>query len=145
MKKMLNVLCIVCMVLILFFTLAMTAFAAEGPPGDVIIPTDFLTWEYLGTMTGVVAVVVLIIQFTKAPLDIIVLKIFGKEARLPTRLVVWILSFIILIVAAYFTGRLTINYIVLSLFNAIIIAWTAMGAYEVTFAKIDANKKIKSG
>lgn len=144
MKRILNVLCIVCMVLLLFFALAVTAFAAEGPTGDAIIPTDFLTWEYLGTMTGVVAVVVLIIQFTKAPLDIIVLKIFGKEARLPTRLVVWILSFIILIVAAYFTGKLTINYIVLSLCNAIIIAWTAMGAYEVTFAKIDA-KKDKTG
>jgi hypothetical protein len=117
------------------------AYAADSSPGTAIVPTEYFTWEYLGSLAGAVAVIVLLIQFMKMPLDNLVIKLFGNEARLPTRLAVWLLAVIILITASYFTGNLTVNTAILALFNAILVAWTAMGAYEATFAKIERRNQ----
>jgi hypothetical protein len=97
----------------------------------------FFTWEYLGSLAGAVAVVLLIIQFTKVPIDRVILRIFGQSFRLPTRLLVFLLALVILITAAYFLGTLTMETAVISIFNAVLVAWTAMGAYETTFSKIE--------
>lgn len=142
-----TIMSILFILVLMIFMFATMAYAADGSPGDIDIPTEFFTWEYLGTVAGAVAFIVLFIQFTKVPLDHVVFKLFGKEARLPTRFVVWLLALIILLVAAYFTVNIAVDTIIRSIFNATLVAWTAMGAYEATFAKVEQmqiNKRIEA-
>lgn len=96
---------------------------------------EFFTWDYLGSFAGVVVAVTLIIQFAKWPLD--------NVWKVPTRYVVWAVSYALLLVAAYFTVGVTLEKAVLSLFNAVLVAWTAMGAYEATFKKIEDKSLLK--
>ena len=111
-------------IIILFILLLVPVFADAGsePAGE------YLTWEYLGTFAGVVAAVVLIVQFLKLPLD--------KVWKIPTRYIVYVIAALILFAVQAFTGTLTTENIVLTLLNAVVVAMAAMGTYDVTFAKI---------
>jgi uncharacterized membrane protein YqhA len=88
---------------------------------------NFFTWEYLGSFAGIVAFLTLFIQFTKMPLD--------KVWKLPTRFVLWFVAAILLLVVAYFNGGITPEKVVLTLLNAVLVAWTSMGAYESVVSK----------
>ncbi len=108
------------------------AFAADALPSDNV--GSYMTWEFLGTISGATAAVLLIVQFIKAPLD--------KIWRIPTRFIVYIFSFIILISVEYFSvGNISYNRFGLILLNAIIVTIAAMGAYEATFHKLDIKKQ----
>lgn len=96
------------------------------------LPTDPFTWEQLATIAGATVAVLLIVQLCKFPLD--------KVWKIPTRIVVFVISLVIVELAAYFTSGLTANTAILNVFNAVIVALAAMGAYELTFRKIDEQK-----
>lgn len=90
------------------------------------------TWQYLGTMAGATAATLMIVQYTKVQLD--------KVWKIPTRLYVYVIALAILLVSALFTGGLTAEVAVLAFMNAFMVSMSAYGAYELTFAKKDAEK-----
>jgi len=88
------------------------------------------TWQVLGTGAGGAAAVLLITQYAKMPLD--------KVWKIPTRLLVFLLSAVIVTGAhLYYDGALGWQDVLLLLVNAVIVALTAMGGYEMTFAKLE--------
>ena len=87
------------------------------------------TWAYLVTIAGATAATLLIVQFLKVPLD--------KVWKIPTRLFVYLIALIIMVVATAYTSGLTVDTFLLCVLNAFIVALAAYGSYELTFAKID--------
>lgn len=85
------------------------------------------TWQSLGTMAGASAAVLMIVQLIKAPLD--------RLWKLPTRLVVYALSLLLLLAAQHFSGGLSAQSALLCAVNAVMVSLSAYGAYEITFAK----------
>jgi hypothetical protein len=90
---------------------------------------EYLTWEFLATFAGAVAAVTLIVQFLKLPVD--------KVWKVPTRFVVFLIALIILFAVMFFTDTATPEKAALTVLNAIVVTMAAMGAYEVTFKKIE--------
>lgn len=97
-------------------------------PGGFAEP---LTWPYLGTIAGAAALALLIVQYTKAPLDHI--------WKIPTKLFVYVVCLVIMLVATAITEGLTADNALLVVVNALLAAITAYGAYEVTYKHIDAK------
>ena len=97
---------------------------AEGTP----LPTEPFTWAALGTIAGCTAFALLFVQLIKAPLD--------KIWHIPTRLVVYVVCLILMLLSALFgaTG-LTLETALLAAVNAVIPTLAAMGAYEITFGR----------
>lgn len=95
------------------------------------ISTEPYTWQSLATIAGAAAFTLLVVEFFKAPLD--------KIWKIPTRVVVYVISLTVMLVANAFTVGLTLENGILAAVNALIAALTAMGAYEVTFAKVEAK------
>ena len=88
---------------------------------------DVFEWAGLVTTAGATAAVLLIVQYLKMPLD--------KIWKIPTRIFVLALSFIITLCAkAFSTGLLWPDVPLLAL-NAFVVALAAMGAYENTFGR----------
>ena len=146
MKKLLTILFLMLMAFVIVMPVLAETF--EAIPTEVVVdtaPTAQVvteepmpdptvgpwTWGYLATIAGATAATLLIVQFMKVPLD--------KVWRIPTRLFVYIIAFIILTVATAFTATLSPNTFLLCVLNAFIVALTAYGAYEVSFAKLDRN------
>ena len=95
------------------------------------LPTEPFTWAALGTIAGCTAFALLFVQLIKAPLD--------KIWHIPTRLVVYIVCLIVMLLSARFgDAGLTLETGLLAAVNAVIPALAAMGAYEMTFGKIKA-------
>lgn len=112
--------------LILMMLLPVVALA-EGE-----LPTEPFTWAQLATIAGATAAVLLIVQLLKLPLD--------KVWKIPTRIVVYIISLILLLLANLFTDGITLQSGILTAVNAVIVALAAMGAYEMTFRKLDEKR-----
>jgi hypothetical protein len=85
----------------------------------------FFTWEFIATFAGAPIVTGLIVQFTKGWFN------------LATQVYSYIVALIVLLVANFFLGNLTLEFGVLCLFNALLVSFTANGAYA-------AGVKIKS-
>ena len=115
----------------LFFLLALFLPVVAVAEGE--IPTDPFTWEQLATIAGAALATMLIVQLLKLPLD--------KVWKIPTRIIVFLIAAVVMLLATYFTQGLTWNTALLTLMNAVVAALTAMGGYELTFAKLDAKKK----
>ena len=96
------------------------------------LPTDPFTWEQLATIAGATLATLLIVQLLKLPLD--------KVWKIPTRIVVYVIALIVMLLATYFTSGLTVNTALLTAVNAVIVALSAMGAYELTFRKLDDKR-----
>ena len=96
------------------------------------VPTEPFTWQYLATIIGATAATLLIVQLCKFPLD--------KVWKIPTRFVVYFIALIIIETATYFTSGLDVSSAILNILNAGIIALSAMGAYEMTFRKVDEQR-----
>jgi hypothetical protein len=112
--------------LILFLLILPVAALAEGE-----IPTQPFSWEQLGTIAGAALATMLIVQLLKLPVD--------KVWKIPTRIIVFLIAAIVMTLATYFTQGITWETALLTLMNAVIAALTAMGAYEITLAKIEKN------
>lgn len=120
-----------CLVLMLMSLLLCSVALAEGE-----LPTEPFTWEQLATIAGATLATLLIVQLLKLPLD--------KVWKIPTRIIAYVIALIVMIVATHFTIGLTWSNAGLAAINAVIVALAAMGAYEMTFAKIEnyrANKE----
>ena len=115
---------------IICFTLVLCPLIALAEP--VAQPQEPYTWEYLATMAGATAATLLIVQFLKAPLD--------RIWKIPTRLFVYVVALVILLIATTFTTGLTAENTILSIVNAFLVALTAYGTYELTFAKTDKSE-----
>lgn len=111
------------MTILLLTTVAM----AEGE-----LPTEPFSWEQLGTIAGATLATLLIVQLLKLPLD--------RVWRIPTRIIAYVIALVIMIVATHFTIGLTWSNAGLAAINAVIVALAAMGAYEVTFRKLEEHK-----
>lgn len=112
-----------CLILALALLIPVAALA-EGE-----LPTDPFTWSQLATIAGATLATLLIVQLLKLPLD--------RVWKIPTRIVVYFISLIILLLATWFTDGLTWSSGFLTAFNAVIVALAAMGAYEITFRRLD--------
>lgn len=93
------------------------------------LPTQPVTWSQLATIGGASMATMLIVQILKLPLD--------KVWKIPTRIIVFVIAFIVLSLATYFTTGLDASTALLTVINAVIVALTAMGGYELTFAKLE--------
>lgn len=115
-----------CLVLLMTVLLIVSVALAEGE-----LPTEPFTWEYLATIAGATLATLLIVQLLKLPLD--------RVWKIPTRIVVYFIAIIILLCATMFTTSLTVQSGILTAVNAVIVALAAMGAYEVTFRKLEGK------
>lgn len=113
--------------LILMMLLPVAALAEGG------LPTEPFTWAQLATIAGATAAVLLIVQLLKLPLD--------RVWKVPTRIVVYLISLVLLLLANLFTDGITVQTGLLTAVNAVIVALAAMGAYEMTFRKLDEKKQ----
>ena len=123
--------------LLLLFLLPVVAMAEElaEVAVEVVaseIPTNPVSWDQLATIGGAAMATMLIVQLLKLPLD--------KVWKIPTRIIVFVIAFVVLILATYFTQGLSWNTALLTVINAVIVALTAMGGYELTFAKLEKKK-----
>lgn len=116
-----------CLFVILILLLPVVAMA-EGE-----IPSDPFTWAQLITIGGATAATLIFVQLLKLPLD--------KVWKIPTRIVVYVIALVIMILASIFTDGITASSALLTVINAAIVALAAMGAYELTFRKLDEKKE----
>lgn len=126
MKRLFVLIFLSVMVLLVFAPVIALAEAATGT-------TDMqYDWAMLGTIAGATAATLLIVQFIKAPVD--------KIGHIPTRALVYIIAFLILLGAQAFTVGLTLPALPLIVVNAFVVALAAMGSYEATFARLEDKK-----
>lgn len=121
MKKLL-----LCLVLFMAMLLTCSVALAEGE-----LPTEPFSWEQLATIAGATVATVLIVQLLKLPLD--------RVWKIPTRIMVYFIALVILLLATQFTTGLTAQNGILTAVNAVIVALAAMGAYEVTIRKLEGK------
>ena len=119
--------------LITFLLLALIMILPAAALAEGELPTDPFTWAQLITIGGATVAVLLIVQVLKLPID--------KVWKIPTRIVVYVFSLIILLLATHFTTGLTVSDGFLAAFNALIVTLAAMGSYELTFRKYDDTRK----
>jgi len=79
------------------------------------------TWAYLATMAGAAVGTSVIVQFVKGK---------GILAKLDTQLLSYIIAFLVLETATYFSSGLTVATALLAAMNAFIVALTSNGAYD---------------
>lgn len=139
---------IICSIVLLFvvftlgFSLAEEVIEPAIPTVEVEAPVaidppiDPFDWSQLATIAGATLATLLIVQLLKLPLD--------KVWKIPTRIVVYVIALIIMVAATHFTVGLTWERVALAAVNAVIVALAAMGSYELTFAKLDAKKAVKT-
>lgn len=93
------------------------------------LPTNPFSWEQLATISGAALATMLIVQLLKLPID--------RVWKIPTRIIVFMIAAIVMLLATYFTKGLSADTAILTILNAVIAALTAMGGYELTFAKFE--------
>ena len=82
---------------------------------------DFFTWGLLGTYSGAILATTLITQFIKELPGI---------ARIPTRIVSYVIAVVVLILAQLFTKELTWSSAALTLINAVVVSLASNGTYD---------------
>ena len=118
----------VALFLVLVLALSLSPVLAEVMAQSTL-PTEPFSWEYLASITGATMGTLMIVQLLKLSLD--------RVWKIPTRILVYIIALILLLLATGFTMGLDWNTGLLTAINAVIVALAAMGAYEITFAKED--------
>ena len=133
MKKLL--VCILLCVLILPAVAIAEEIALEVVAGVVEseLPTNPFSWEQLATIAGAAMATMLIVQLLKLPID--------KVWKIPTRIIVFLIAAVVMLLATYFTKGLTADTALLTILNAVIAALTAMGGYELAFAKLEKKRE----
>jgi hypothetical protein len=102
---------------------------------------QFFDLEMLKSLAGIVAAVLLIIQFTKNPVDFI----FGKICKLlklqvqkfPTAILVVFVSEILLFTVMYFQNQLDLLNVFLTSINGLVVSAAAMKSFE---SMVKSNK-----
>jgi len=101
--------------------------ATESTFDAISEATAPLTWEYLATVGGCAAIVMIIVQLTKEWLD--------RWLKIPTAWYAYALAVIIMLLATAFTAGLTASSAVLTLFNGWIVAATASRTFDAMAGK----------
>jgi hypothetical protein len=83
---------------------------------------DFFSWAMLGTYAGAAIATTLVTQ---------IIKEWGALKTVPTRLVSYVISLVILLAAAAFNNALTVPDGVLCLLNAVVVSLAANGGFDV--------------
>lgn len=117
----------------IMLTVAMLMLLPIAAIAEGELPVDPFSWEQLATIAGATLATLLIVQLLKLPLD--------KVWKVPTRIVAYMIALAVLIAATYFTQGLDWSKVGLCILNAVIVALSAMGAYEVTFSKLEKKKE----
>ena len=97
------------------------------------LPAEPFDWASIATISGATLATLLIVQLLKLPLD--------KLLKIPTRIWVYIIALILMLAATHFTSGLNFSSACLTAVNAVIVALSAMGAYELTFAKMKKKEQ----
>jgi len=96
--------------------------------------TQFFTLDMLKTLAGIVAAVILVVQFTKNPVDWIyskICKLFKVQVdKFPTQILTVIVSEILLFMVMFFTNQLDPLSIFLTTINGLVISAAAMKSFE---------------
>ena len=87
---------------------------------------DFFSWTMLATYSGAVLATGLITQF---------IKNFNGISKLPTQLLSYLVAFVVLILATWFTDTLTVESAAMCILNAVVVAFASNGAYEAVSVK----------
>jgi len=110
--------------------------ASDGSGGEAIVPpqeaddqASYYSWEQLTTVPGAIAATLLIAQYLKFPLD--------RVWKIPTRFFVLIVAFGLMTLARGMVQNLHWIDLPLIAVNAFVVALAAMGAYEVSFKKLE--------
>ena len=82
--------------------------------------SEFFSWDMLGTYAGCTAAVGVITQFVKG---------IGFMAQIPTQIVTYVLALILMLLASVFTGGITVEGAVLTVFNAVVVSLASNGGY----------------
>lgn len=133
MKKVVMFLFVLLMAVCLFFSIAI----AEDGTATPGFGGSFFSWETIGTFSGAVALVVFLVQVLKLPLD--------KVYKIPTRFVVYVISLAVLVLAQAFVpalGGLTWQSGVLCVFNAALVALSAMSVYGIAIEGPETAKMV---
>jgi hypothetical protein len=83
----------------------------------MILMNDFFTWTMLATYAGATLGTTLLTQLL-------------KSIPIPTRLLAYIVALVLLLVANFFTGGLTVESGVLCLINAGVVSLASNGAFD---------------
>lgn len=92
---------------------------------------EFFDWNMLGTYAGATMAVGVITEIIK---DIPGIK------KIPTQLMSYVLAFIVLICAMFFSGGFTAQGVALAVFNAALVSLGANGGYAVIQRVKEATK-----
>lgn len=98
------------------------------------MPNDFFTLQTLATFAGMVAAVAIIVQFTKGFFK-------ANVADWLVRLYAWIIALGVQFFVLYVQANLNTETVGLGIINSVLVAMTAMGAYEVV-ADPGAQKRL---
>ena len=90
---------------------------------------NYITIEFMGTLTGMILVLNLLLQFFKPLID--------KVKKIPTRYVVWVFAIALSVVYQIITGEFSLTTIVLIILNSIVITLAAMKNYDLTISKLE--------
>jgi hypothetical protein len=93
---------------------------------------EFFDWTMLGTYAGAIMAVSVITEIIE---DIPGIK------RIPTQLMSYVLAFIVLICAMFFSGSFTVEGAGLAAINAALVSLGANGGYEAVQRVKEATKK----
>lgn len=91
---------------------------------------NFITLTYMGTFVGMVAIVVLITEFTKDLID-------KYLKQIPTKYIVFIYSLIVILGYQFMSGTFDGSKLLLTVINAILLCMTAQGGYEWVYKPIE--------
>lgn len=131
MKKLICALLIAMTLVGCMFAFASAEEVLVAPQGEVMVSepaAEPFDWAYLATIAGAAAFTLVFVQFFKVPLD--------KVWKIPTRFFVYMVAFVVMVVATHFTAGLTIDSLMMAAANALLASTSAYGAYELTFAKM---------
>jgi hypothetical protein len=91
---------------------------------------NFITLQYMGSFVGMVAIVVLLTQFSKDLVD--------KVAKwLPTKYVVFIYALIVIFGYQLMSNTFDNTKVLLTVINAILLTMTAQGGYEWLYKPVE--------
>jgi hypothetical protein len=91
---------------------------------------QFITIDYMGSFAGMVAIILLLTQFSKDLVD--------KAAPwLPTKYVAFIYALVVIFGYQFMSGTFNISQIILTLVNAVILTMTAQGSYEWLYKPVE--------
>jgi hypothetical protein len=98
------------------------------------VDNQFFTLDMLRTLAGIVAAVILVVQFTKNPVDWLyskICKLFKIQVdKFPTQILTVIVSEILLFMVMFFTNQLDLLSIFLTSINGLVISGAAMKSFE---------------